>query len=134
MEKTDLDGRQGLGPEVEVDTETVADKQDVTARSSDEVEAVGFEPIRCPSNALSRTSSWLSRRRSNNGFGVDDIDADEEPGLSGQDHQGVSSSHEGDLYEVGWDGGDNDPLNPRSMSSSRKWVIIAITSFGSFAV
>lgn len=39
-----------------------------------------------------------------------------------------------DPYEVGWDDGDNDPMNPRSMTKARKWFIVFITSFGCFAV
>ena len=36
-------------------------------------------------------------------------------------------------FEVKWDG-DNDPLNPRNMSSGRKWVIVLIVSAGSTCV
>jgi len=32
-----------------------------------------------------------------------------------------------DPFEVGWDGGDNDPLCPRSMHVARKWMIVFIT-------
>ena len=36
-------------------------------------------------------------------------------------------------FEVKWDGGD-DPMNPRSMSTARKWVIVFTLAFGSFCV
>lgn len=41
---------------------------------------------------------------------------------------------EADPYEVHWDGGDDDPLNPRSMSKARKWVIVIIVSASSLCV
>ncbi len=37
-------------------------------------------------------------------------------------------------FEVGWDDGDADPLNPRSMSPFRKWLIVFLTCSGSFCV
>ena len=36
-------------------------------------------------------------------------------------------------FEVHWDG-DNDPMNPRSMSKARKWVIVLIVSATSLCV
>lgn len=36
-------------------------------------------------------------------------------------------------YEVNWDG-ENDPMNPRSMSKARKWLIVWIVSFSSACV
>lgn len=41
---------------------------------------------------------------------------------------------EKDPFEVTWDGGDADPLCPRSMSTARKWLIVFITCFGSACV
>jgi len=111
----------------------------------------GFAPIRTgPSRnhpPVARqisleTLSTLRRERSNNGFGVDDI----EQGADGAvvapyNHPNPSSagaiggaSPERDPYEVGWDGGDADPMCPRSMPTWRKWLIVGITSVGSFCV
>jgi len=39
-----------------------------------------------------------------------------------------------DPFEVGWEGGDDDPLCPRSMHVGRKWLIVFITCFGSLCV
>ncbi|CAK7201111.1 hypothetical protein SEUCBS139899_003813 [Sporothrix eucalyptigena] len=39
-----------------------------------------------------------------------------------------------DPFEVTWDGGDADPLCPRSMATARKWLIVFITCFGSACV
>ncbi|KAK3384507.1 putative multidrug protein [Lasiosphaeria ovina] len=120
--------------------------------SSSESGAVGFEPINAA--PLSRKPSWettagnsLSRERSNNGWGVDDLDVDgldeEEAGGNAQSSSAAAAAAtsskpaaEGgaDPFEVGWEGGDNDPANPRSMPTWRKWTIIGVTSFGSFCV
>ncbi|KAF2804738.1 MFS general substrate transporter [Mytilinidion resinicola] len=37
-------------------------------------------------------------------------------------------------YVVTWEGGDSDPLNPRSMSKLRRWVIVIIVSSSSLSV
>jgi hypothetical protein len=105
--------------------------------------ALGFEPIRTAPATASRTPRRLSadtidtlrRERSNNGWGCDDIEEDA-AGSGGAvapyNHPG--SSEERDPFEVGWDGGDADPMCPRSMPTWRKWVIIGIASTGSFCV
>ncbi|EPE03904.1 fluconazole resistance protein 1 [Ophiostoma piceae UAMH 11346] len=43
-------------------------------------------------------------------------------------------TEEKDPFEVAWDGGDADPLCPRSMSTARKWLIVFVTCFGSSCV
>ncbi|KAK3292757.1 major facilitator superfamily domain-containing protein [Chaetomium fimeti] len=106
------------------------------------------------------TIDTLRRERSNNGWGCDDIEADaaggiiapyNHPGKGGADGgsggnrdgngngsgSGSGSGPDGapaDPFEVGWDGGDSDPMCPRSFPTWRKWLIIAITSVGSFCV
>jgi len=45
-----------------------------------------------------------------------------------------STQDETDPFEVGWDGGDDDPLCPRSTSLGRKWLMVFITSLGSLCV
>ena len=108
------------------------------------------------------TIETLRRERSNNGWGCDDIEADaaggtiapynhpggkmKKKGGGGESGGGSSSSTDGagdgdadagvvvDPFEVGWEGGDSDPLCPRSFPTWRKWLIIAITSVGSFCV
>lgn len=102
----------------------------------------GFEPIRPPrqgDNDRRRrgsvdTLSTIRRERSNNGWGVDDL----EEGPDGEivapynHHPNPEEAH--DPFEVGWDNGDNDALCPRSLPTWRKWVIIGIASVGSFSV
>lgn len=88
------------------------------------------------SHTLSRTSHTrpLDRIRSQNGYGVDD-DSDPAPGDGGEAHEETASpGGSKDPYEVGWDGGDNDPLCPRSFSKGRKWLITSIVSHVSLCV
>ncbi|TEA15935.1 Efflux pump atB [Colletotrichum sidae] len=87
----------------------------------------GFEPIRTGAAATRslRTSRSLSRTRSQNGYGVDDYQqANDAPGRE----------PEKDPFEVSFDGGDSDPMCPRSMGNLRKWAIVSIVSTASFCV
>lgn len=87
---------------------------------------------RSNSHARNRPNSLrsLSRVRSNNGYGCD-----ETPGSSQEDVANVEAAEqEKDPWEVRWDGGDNDPANPRSMSMGRRWVIVLIVSASSLCV
>jgi hypothetical protein len=116
------------------------------SRSSTDSSTPGFEPIRTTPAPTSRstpgrrlsaeTIDTLRRERSNNGWGCDDIEADA-AGTGGAvapyNHPGPGEV-EKDPYEVGWEGGDSDPLCPRSLPTWRKWVVIGIASTGSFCV
>ncbi|KAG5936816.1 hypothetical protein E4U53_000144, partial [Claviceps sorghi] len=94
--------------------------------------------------ALSRTASRattsrhrLDRIRSQNGYSVDDGDDDSQTdGRVGEGAPGDASSPGAakDPFEVGWEGGDADPLCPRSMSRQRKWLIAMIVSHVSLCV
>ncbi|KAF9876270.1 bicyclomycin resistance [Colletotrichum karsti] len=87
----------------------------------------GFEPIRTGASGTRslRQSRSLSRTRSQNGYGVDEYEAsDDSP----------QRQPEKDPFEVGFDGGDSDPMCPRSMSKFRKWLIVCIVSCASFCV
>lgn len=46
----------------------------------------------------------------------------------------VEKGTEEDPYEVGWEGGDSDPSNPRSKQTIRKWLIVAICSLSACCV
>lgn len=69
----------------------------------------------------------LSRSRSHNGYSVDDRNNSviEDP-----ENGGVTK----DPFEVGWEGGDADPLNPRSKSKAAKWTIVIICAMCSLCV
>ena len=108
-------------------------ESDITHQASKE-----FAPINGPSQTRSRSNSLaraptsmrsVSRTRSNNGYGCGPDDSEES---SGDVEQGAQT--EKDPYEVRWDGGDNDPMNPRSMAFARKWVVVIIVSASSLCV
>lgn len=67
------------------------------------------------------TTRPVTRTRSQNGYGCDDIEAVEE----------IASD---DPFIVGWDGGDADPLSPRSRSNFQKWTIVLINSVAAGSV
>ncbi|KAF8857989.1 MFS general substrate transporter [Acephala macrosclerotiorum] len=73
----------------------------------------------------------MSRTRSHNGYGCDDNDASADEGEAGDFEGGAA---EKDPYEVHWDGGDNDPMCPRSMTTARKWLVVIIVSASSLCV
>lgn len=99
-----------------------------------------FTPINTPA-ALSRPHSYarnpsfrrsLSRTRSNNGYGCDE-DRNSAEGREVADIE-ASGQSEKDPFEVRWDGGDSDPMCPRSMSMAQKWLIVIIVSASSLCV
>lgn len=110
-------------------------------------EEARYEAIRPPtSTSATRTTSTpidrtrsgrsvrsIGRVRSNNGYGCDELD---ESSSDTQDveAQGGGQAREKDPFEVSFEGGADDPWNPRGMSVVRKWVIVALTSLGSFCV
>ncbi|KAG7412588.1 Efflux pump atB [Fusarium oxysporum f. sp. rapae] len=83
-----------------------------------------FAPIQS-SQAIrtrSRASASISRCQSQNGY-------------SCNPHNEPSDDEvEKDPFEVGWDGGDNDSLCPRSFHKMKKWLIVIIVSSGSLCV
>ena len=109
--------------------------EDGTSTAEADIEAeTGFEPIQSRGRqSIRRDSRELSVTRSNNGYGVDDLEEDLEPGET-MDPEPGNAPAEKDPFEVVWDNGDADPSNPRSMPLWRKWLIVGITSFGSFCV
>jgi hypothetical protein len=84
------------------------------------------------SNSRNRPNSLrsLTKARSNNGYGCDDTND------SSQEDDGdvEAGRQEKDPWEVKWDGGDNDPANPRSMTMARRWLIVIIVSASSLCV
>jgi hypothetical protein len=114
----------------EFDEKVSADSNtaDFTTESNKE-----FAPINTaasgPATKLPSRSSRLSRVRSNNGYGCDDgNDSEEGP------YEGEGAVTEKDPFEVQWDGGETDRMNPRSMSYARKWVIVLVVSASSLCV
>jgi hypothetical protein len=127
----------GSGPENVDDVELTKTHTGPSTEKSETSSATRFEPIKAVSHhrRSTETLSTLRRERSNNGWGVDDIDeTPSRPGSIIAPYNHPSQAGEHDEFEVGWEGGDSDPLSPRSMPTWRKWVIIVITSIGSFCV
>ncbi|ROW13527.1 hypothetical protein VPNG_04474 [Cytospora leucostoma] len=90
-------------------------------------------PISLGRTQSGRSIGSLSRVRSNNGYGVDDLDESAE-------ETGNEQPREKDPFEVSFDvrsdgsGFIDDPWYPRNMHVARRWMMVALTSFGSFAV
>lgn len=110
------------------------DKLSTIADDSDDLPSPEFAPIsngpsKVNSRSNSQTRGHLSRTRSNNGYGCDENDESTED-LEG----GADTVLEKDPFEVHWENGDDDPLNPRSMSKARKWLIVIIVSASSLCV
>ncbi|KAI3398974.1 hypothetical protein diail_8001 [Diaporthe ilicicola] len=120
-----------------------------TGTSAAAARATGRSLVKTRSSGISTRSS-LSRLRSNNGYGCDDLDGagdddddddDEETGGAGAGgdaekgrRRAPREAREKDAFEVGFEGGNDDPWCPRSMGILRKWAIVGLTSLGSFCV
>jgi hypothetical protein len=76
----------------------------------------------------------MDRTRSHNGYGVDDHDSNPTDDGGEAQAEAASGGSSKDAYAVGWDGGDTDPLSPRSFSKARKWMITFIVSHVSLTV
>lgn len=97
--------------------------------------ATGRSAVRTRSSGASTRS--LSRMRSNNGYGCDDLDepgSEEDSGGDDPEKGEAAQAREKDPFEVGFEGGNADPWCPRSMATGRKWAIVGLTSMGSFCV
>lgn len=81
----------------------------------------------------SRRNSLVNRTRSNNGYGCDEGIEDNVIVSDGNDLEG-HTVEEKDPFEVHWDGGDSDPMNPRRHSKARKWVVVLLVSASSLCV
>ncbi|RDL36997.1 MFS general substrate transporter [Venustampulla echinocandica] len=114
-----------------------------TGRSESSVEtepppSMEFQPISSQQD-ISRPGSRgnkaislrsLSRTRSNNGYGCDERGSTEEDRVAVEN----GPTPEKDPFEVRWEGGEGDPLNPRGFALARKWVIVLIISASSICV
>jgi hypothetical protein len=89
---------------------------------------------RSNSHARNRSNSLrsMTRVRSNNGYGCDDTEDSSQEDEIGDVEAG--GQVEKDPFEVHWDGGDSDPMNPRSRSMGRKWLVVLIVSASSLCV
>lgn len=115
----------------EKDEKFTESTSDPSVESFASKEFVPISPAKNPKpNPESRpsTSRTITRTRSNNGYGCDDpID------ISDENNGGIGGQAEKDEFEVHWEG-DHDPLNPKSFSMARKWLIVIIVSASSMCV
>lgn len=115
-----------------------------TGVSATGIGAGGGPVARTRSSKSLRSLRSISHTRSNNGYGCDDLADDDDGDDHGNDSAPSSSDPETggrtqatggkDPFEVQFDRGTEDPWNPRSMSTPRKWLIVALSSSGSFCV
>jgi hypothetical protein len=73
----------------------------------------------------------LHRTRSHNGYGCDDPEDNKDVAEQNMERGGEPKE---DPFEVSWEGGESDPMNPRSMSGARKWLVVLIVSASSLCV
>lgn len=52
----------------------------------------------------------------------------------GSEESALPHGDQKEVFEVGWDGGDDDPACPRSFNTARKWLITIIVSSCGFCV
>lgn len=93
------------------------------------IEGAAAAPDLSPKRSTEGGSANLQRSRSyGNGYGCTAFNDDE--GTTKDAEKGQDPNKQ---FEVRFDG-DSDPMNPRSLSKTRKWVIVAIVSAGSTCV
>lgn len=117
MTDLDVDTASTLGS-------NVADREKAYDTPSPEGDDAGLDLQNTRSNRESMRQ--VGRVVSQNGYGVSHELNNEKALEAGQPEK--------DPYEVGWDGGDADPLNPRSFNKARKWLIVFIVAAGSLTV
>jgi hypothetical protein len=114
------------------------EKSDEAGLSIDGSQPKEWAAIRAPDSLLSANRTGvggkspslnsIGRTRSQNGYGCDE-------GNEQDDDVDVEAYRvDKDPFEVGWENGDDDPLNPRSWKTARKWVIVLICSMSSTCV
>jgi hypothetical protein len=125
-EKSEEVGQQGINTSFDDTVDSHPEKEWAPIRTQDSRR----NSLTPASRSNSRPTSFrsMSRVRSQNGYGCDDQD-DESDQVGDAEGQ-----PEKDPFEVGWDDGDKDPLNPRSKSKFAKWAIVIICSMSSLCV
>ncbi|RFU29946.1 hypothetical protein B7463_g6396, partial [Scytalidium lignicola] len=115
--------RQGLDKEV--------DKEFMPIRNNSNLDV-----SRTVSRTQSRTASLrsISQVRSNNGYGVSEPVDNSEGEEGGVDVEAGTAEADKDPFEVHWENGEQDPMNPRNMAHLRKWLIVMIVSSSSLSV
>lgn len=123
-----------------------------TSKPANNTTPLALAPSRSSKSIRSTGSRSLSRVRSHNGYGVDDLDSDDPDTDTPSDNNGANSSDPeagsskkqaagprpapkpADPFEVYFELGNADPWCPRSLATPRKWLIVSLASAGSFCV
>lgn len=119
--------------EEETTTTTDADKSSSSNRGS--LDGT-FAPITSPpvgdeyGNRLQATRSIERSWSLNDGYSVHT--GEDEAGEKIDEEAGATGAQEPPEFVVAWD--DNDPMNPRNMSTPRRWFVVIICSLGSLCV
>lgn len=117
-------------PTASTETPEALDKEFMPIRDGANVDTAR-SLSRSRTNASSHRS--MSRIRSTNGYGVGEPESAEEE-EEGRGDIEAGNEAEKDPFEVHWENGEEDPMNPRSMSMFRKWIVVLIVSTSSFCV
>lgn len=98
-----------------------------------------FAPINCPTTNEDRRDTGIQRKRSSASRSLERSwslnDGTSIGGNGFEEQEADEEGREPDVdagYTVGWE--ENDPMNPRTMSKARKWLIVIIVSTGSLCV
>jgi hypothetical protein len=106
------------------DLESSMDNSGVTSDSLEKEWAARSKP-----DSRASSTHSITRQRSHNYWSCDEnIEND------GADEDQERGEEEKDPFEVGWENGERDPMNPRSKRRTAKWAIVLICSLASFCV
>ena len=98
-----------------------------------------FAPITSPATNEDRRDEVMQKQRSNASRSLErSWSLNDGVNIGGSEYEGQEADEaargaaEDAGYLVGWD--ENDPMNPRNMSTARRWLIVIIVSLGSVCV
>jgi hypothetical protein len=122
----DLEKNEEATSDMDIDEEKAMGLNPITTHDSEKItHAEQADPLSSP-----RTKS-LRLTKSHRSYGGED-------GYSCFQEDDPPNNADGDTadepFVVSWDGGDADPLNPRSMTNARRWAITLIVSASSLCV
>jgi hypothetical protein len=117
------------GPEADYDNEV--NSSDGLGPGLKEIRTAKVSRTSTRTPAISRTTTRRSQRSY---FGGHDGYSCYSEDVPAADAENAGQLSDGDSFDVKWDGGDEDPLNPRHKSKLRKWVIVLILSSASLCV
>jgi hypothetical protein len=118
----DVEGTGSIMNEKNVGGDRIRDDEDTR-------EMIFFSPIQSHGQPLSKPRT-LQSTKSHRSYGGEDGYSCHQGSID--DEMGNQSDEER-RFEVRWDG-DNDPMNPRSRSKFRKWIVVLILAGSALCV